>query len=229
VTAAVKIAHELGIPKLTVEAVCRGARMSKGTFYGLFGSSDAFVGYCFETTFERTTGTFLEAIERDEPCWRQKFDRAVAALFATVSAEPLPAELCLVHCFQAPEQSLEHSFEKLVCLLKTSLEEGRRESRLLAPRDWPEPPPGAEEYLARALASFISQRLRTGNAGCLPAYRADMLTLVLTIFFGPRVAKAHSAGDRTDAGGALPYPAPAPGVVGGTGEVAAGDQAPCAR
>jgi AcrR family transcriptional regulator len=105
-------AHREGLRAQTVNALTKQVRIGRGTFYELFSSRAA----CVEFACQAATGVLVQALEgvadgggsRDE-----RAERTVDALIDAAGAEPLLAELCLVHSPTA-ELAYPHRFRQAV-------------------------------------------------------------------------------------------------------------------
>ncbi len=89
-------AHEYGLPRVTTDTIVNRARIARNALYELFESRGACVEFACETATMRLT-TPLAAVAAADGSRRERAERTVDALIDAVSAEPLMAELCLVH------------------------------------------------------------------------------------------------------------------------------------
>jgi hypothetical protein len=103
--------------------------------------------------------------------WPAVVDAKVEALYASVAANPLLAELCLVHSYGLLEEAAGHDFEATVDEVARMLSAARRQEGRRAV-------PLLEEYLARAIVSLAASRALQGGVDGLAAERPAMVTLV---------------------------------------------------
>jgi AcrR family transcriptional regulator len=95
VVAAAEQAHEEGLAGVTVSALTGRARMSRKTFYDYFGNRDECVDYASE---EAASYLFEPLAEADRGrSAEERLAAGVAALLGAIEAEPILAELALVH------------------------------------------------------------------------------------------------------------------------------------
>jgi AcrR family transcriptional regulator len=185
VMGAARGAHELGIGGVTVKVICADAKMARNTFYDLFSDVAACLRLGFRESFELIDPTPEPGDASEEESWPAETDAAIARLYAAVAAEPLLAELCLVHSFGAPAESAGHDFEAVVGGMEARLRRGRDAAKALLGKGHPDPGPVTDEYLARTIVSLAQLKLMQGDAGSLFEHRAEMSLLVATSYFGP--------------------------------------------
>ena len=154
--------------------------MARNTFYGLFESATDCLRHGILEGFQR----LLEPVRRPsqgEP-WLDQVDLAVGGFFAAVAAEPLLAELCLVHSFGVAEGGENPDFEAGVESIAALLSGGRKAAA--GARGRPEPPAPTEQFLARTIVSLAAGKVRRGEAATLPDHRGEMVLLVASSYFG---------------------------------------------
>jgi AcrR family transcriptional regulator len=176
VAAIAELAHEREVGKVEVSMVCTVAGVGLRAFYGHFPTIEDCRKYAFAKAFDH----LCEGIARggDPAEWPRVLDASLTAFFAAIAADPLLAELCLLHSQAVPEEAAGHDREAVVNTLVALLREGRAAAASSAPAQ-PEPPPLTEELLARALVSLATQGLLLGDAEELPAYKDELLALIL--------------------------------------------------
>lgn len=171
VDAVAEIAHEFGLQAITIQAVCRLARMARVTYYSLFESSSGCLRYSFAAAYGEVVGPVAAA--HAETDWPAAIEAATERLYAGVARQPLLAELCLVHCHGAAEEAAGHDFEAAVDSFAAMLRAGRaQEGR--------RPRPLADEYLARTIVSRAASRALRGEADQLAADSRTMSSLIAT-------------------------------------------------
>ncbi len=157
--------------------------MSRNKFYELFDGKGECLRYSFQVASDIPIGPVKAAGQGDEP-WLERVHAAIEGFFAAIVAEPLLAELCLVHSLTAPVESEGHGFEAGVEAMTGALGGGRDAGLLARGERYSEPPPQAEELLARGIVSLASLRIRQGEAKELPALCDELVQLAATPFLG---------------------------------------------
>jgi AcrR family transcriptional regulator len=184
ISAVAELACERGLEEITVSDICRRARIGRAHLYSLFDGREACLEYAFAGAFEAVFGpTDAVKLEPDER-WLDQLDAAIDALFAAIVAEPLLAELCLVHA-AGSTGATGCDFEAAVDVLRRLVAGGREAARARREAVTPDPGPLIEEYLAGSIASLARLRVMNGKAMELPGHRNEMVLLVATAFFGP--------------------------------------------
>jgi AcrR family transcriptional regulator len=168
VIAIAELAHEHGTVNVTTSRIVAGSHMSRGTLYELFESKDACLSFAFEQAYERIFDP-VSAVCGAEP-WIDRVNAALDSLFAAIEAEPLLAELCLVHSLGAPEDTSVHQagVETLIKAITPgpSADDLRPASR------------HTEELLARGILSLAGRRVREGRTATLPKEKGELVRLV---------------------------------------------------
>jgi AcrR family transcriptional regulator len=178
-----EIAHERGVGELTATRIVRGARMSRNTFYELFGSKEESLRYAFQEAFEYLFGSVRRVNEVNGP-WLDRLQASLDAFFAAIVEDPVLAELCLVHSFGAAVEAEGFDYEAGVGTMIDVMNGGREAGKAAATDGHTEPPPQVEEFLARSIVSLAATRVRKGEAERLPEHRDELVRLAATPFFG---------------------------------------------
>lgn len=187
VAAVAEIAHERGVNELTATRIVRGARMSRNTFYELFGSKEECLRFAFQEAYEYLFGS-VRRLSRTQGPWLERLNAALDAFFAAIVEDPVLAELCLVHSFGAAAQSEGVDYEAGVETMIEVIGDGRAAGKAAVGDAYCEPLPQVEEFLARAILSLAATRVRRGEAGRLPAQRGELVRLAATPFLGAEKA-----------------------------------------
>ena len=182
--AAAKIAHEFGIAAVTVRGICELGRMARNSFYEVFAGVEDCLRFGFAEGFGLIFGG-LGAVSAAPAPWPQRLDAGLESFYGAVAAQPLWAELCLVHCFGAAEAAAGNDFEAGVAAMVGLLEGGREIAGVTARAS---PAPLTEECLAQMFISLAAQQVPQGAAAQLPGQRAEMVVLALGSFLGPQEA-----------------------------------------
>jgi AcrR family transcriptional regulator len=184
VVAIAELAHEHGgSGALTAAQIIARARMSRNTFYELFGSKDNGVRFAFQASYEFLFEPVRVAGEGSEP-WLGRLCGALDALLAGAVAEPLLAELCLIHSLAALTDGEGCAYQTAVVTMSELIGGGRGAAREELGGTHPTPPSEVEEFLARAIVSLVALRIRQGAVEELPGHRDELVRLVATPFFG---------------------------------------------
>lgn len=176
--AVAEIVHESGVHAVTVTRICRTARAARGTFYDHFANVTECLRYAVGEGFDHLFAPVCEVGEREDD-WLLEVERAITGFYAAVAAEPLLAELFLVHSFAVQMDDDERDFDAGVAAVVSLLAGGRENS----PAEG-EPPPLTEDYLARVIISLAALKLSQGEGETLPSHGREMTVLVGNAFLG---------------------------------------------
>lgn len=175
------IAHRQGVAQVGVTEMCAAAHMGRASFYRLFGGREAMLTYAFGEAFERILGpVHLAAGEQGR--WLERVDAALDALFEAIIEEPLLAELCLVHCAEAPKASAGSDLEAAVEVVARILAGGREEQP--GEVDCGGTSAMAAEWLARGILALATLRIRQGTVAELPMQKRELLLLAADQMLG---------------------------------------------
>lgn len=191
--AVAEIVHESGVHAMTVTRICRAARSARTTFYDLFENVNDCLRYAVGEGFEHLFAPVREVGEQDDD-WLLRVERAITGFYAAVAAEPLLAELLLVHSFAVQMEDDDRDFDAGVAAMVALLAGGRGRS---AARGEPVLPL-TEDYLARVVISLAALKLRQGEEETLPFHGREMTFLVGNAYLGieqtARILGAASVG-----------------------------------
>jgi AcrR family transcriptional regulator len=184
VVAIAELAHQRGgSGSLTAAQIISQARMSRNTFYELFGSKDNGVRFAFQASYEFLFEPVRAASKGSEP-WLGRLCAALGAFLAAANAEPLLAELCLVHSLATLTDAEGCAYQSAVVTMSDLIAGGREAARAKLGTGRPIPPPEVEDFLARAIIALVALRIRQGALKELPGHRDELVRLVATPFFG---------------------------------------------
>jgi AcrR family transcriptional regulator len=178
-----ELAHDQGIERVTTAKICQRAKMSRVAFYALFETSAGGLRYAFEEAFAEVFKPAEAAAAGIEP-WLKRVETGLGAFYAGIVAEPLLAELCLVHSAGTTGEAPAHYYEAVVELAIRLIAGGRVAGLAANRKSYRDPGPLIEEYLARSIVSLAALRLRQGGAKQLPGQREEMTLLVANAFLG---------------------------------------------
>lgn len=182
VRAAATIAHEEGVRAITATNLCQVARTARNSFYDVFPNVNACLAYGVAEAFEHLFSPLREADGTGE--WLREVDAAIAGLYAAAAAEPLLAELFLVHSFGVRVEPGQPDFASGTELLAGLLRRGRGETEA----GHHQPPALSEEYLSQVVVSLAAQKVSWGETESLAAHAREMTLLVGGTYLGPAEA-----------------------------------------
>jgi AcrR family transcriptional regulator len=186
--AVAELAHEVGVGAVTGSGICRLSRIAKNTFYELFDSVSDCRRYCFAEAYAVVVDPVREA-SAEPRSWLAGLSAALAAFYAAIAAEPLLAELCLLHSLGAVEEAQGNDNEAAVAAMVEVLDGGRAAGRAARGMAYREPPALAEDYLARMIVSLAALRVRRGEVAALAEQRSELVILVASPFLGSEQAE----------------------------------------
>lgn len=174
--AVAEIVHESGVHAVTVTRICRTARSARNTFYDHFENVNDCLRYAVGEGFDHLFAPVRQVEEQDDD-WLLEVERAITGFYAATAAEPLLAELLLVHSFAV--QMDDRDFDAGVAAMVTLLAGGREASPAKGA-----PVPLTEDYLARVIISLAVLKLRQGEGETLPSHGREMTLLVGHAYLG---------------------------------------------
>lgn len=183
VDAIAEILHEFGRAGATTSNVVGLAGTARNSFYEVFASVEDCIGYGIGVAVGELFATLEE--QDGEGDWAGEVEEAIAGFYGVVAAEPLLAELFLIH---APASRVDHGrqaarrgAEAFAPILDRGREEaGRRGLR---------PPPGpAAEFFSLAVVSPAARRVRGEAVETLVEQARPMAALVVGAYLGQEAA-----------------------------------------
>jgi AcrR family transcriptional regulator len=173
--AAAEVVHASGLHAVTVAAVAKAAGTTPQVFEETFGDLDACLRFGVSDTFERLTAP-LRGLPGGG--WRERLEAGVGAYYAAIAAEPLLAELYLLHSYgiglRPGDPGLHESVLAFVPLLEAARSESGQETL----------PARVEEFLGWAIVAAATRSVRRGRSAELPGQTAEVAAFV-AIFFTP--------------------------------------------
>lgn len=174
--AVAELAHEGGAGALTMAAIVKRGRMSRNTFYDLFADKRECLDLACEFARDCLVTPLREA-GPDSGAMNERLERAIAALVAAVSAQPVVAELCLVHAPSVSPLGRELGVDAVVEALIAALKQGG---------DAPDGgSPGLEEFVAATIVSIVATRARRGEAAELGTLQSELTELAARLWTEP--------------------------------------------
>lgn len=184
-SAMVEAVWELGYAQVTVADVIRRARVSRKTFYGLFGDRDDCIVAAFEQALAECRALALAAYA-DESTWCDGIRSALAALLASMDQKPEFAVLFLVEVFAAGETVMQRRAEVLAELAQVV----DRARSLGSSR---QPPPLTAEAVVGGALAVLYKRVREQSDEPLAAMLGQLMSMIVLPYLGARAANRELA------------------------------------
>jgi hypothetical protein len=171
--AAAAMARESGIGALTEAGVAGAAGTDTDAFHDAFADVGECLRFGVLAGFEALTAP-LGALEGGGR--RERLEAAIGSYYAAIAAEPLLAELYLLHSYETrlgPEDpGLHESVLAFAPFLAAAGAESAQEPL----------PPRVEEFLGWAIVAAAERAARAGRAGELPDQAAEVAAFLATYF-----------------------------------------------
>jgi len=202
--AAAAVIDELGYEQSSVERITGRARVSRRTFYELFGNREECLVALLDEAVERVERE-LEAAGLEGLAWRERVRGGLWAILSFLDGEPVLARICVVQALYGGPRALERR-EGILGRLAGVLDEGRREGAR-----------GEEctlvtaEGLVGGALGVVYARLRSGDPGPLTGLLDELMGMIALQYLGPRAARREQQ-----------RPAPAPRPVPDSGRASVG-------
>jgi AcrR family transcriptional regulator/DNA-binding MarR family transcriptional regulator len=180
--AAAAVIDELGYEQTSVSRITRRARVSRRTFYELFGNREA----CFVALLDEVAGRVareLAAAGLERLGWRERVRGGLWAILSFLDGEPVLARICVVQALHGGPVAVECR-ERILARLATVLDEGRREGLR-----------GEEctmvtaEGLVGGALGVIYARLRSGDRRPLTGLLDELVGMIALQYLGARAAR----------------------------------------
>ena len=179
VDATAELLHEFGREGPSVTNVVRIAGTARNSFYEVFSGIEDCIAYGADIA----VGELFVAVaaEDGEGDWSAEVHRAIAGFYAAVVAEPILAELLLIHAaasrLDRGREASRSAAEGLVALFAR----GRAAAEALGHRP---PPLLADEYFSRAVVWQAAHLVRSPQIATLPDEAEPMAGLVVSRYLG---------------------------------------------
>jgi AcrR family transcriptional regulator/DNA-binding MarR family transcriptional regulator len=180
--AAAVVIDEAGYEQASVQRIAERARVSRRTFYELFGCREDCLVALLDEAAERVQRE-LVAAGLEGLAWRERVRGGLWVILSFLDAEPVLARICVVHALHAGPEGLERR-EQLLARLAEVLDEGRREG-----------PRGEEctlvtaEGLVGGALGVVYARLRGGDSRPLTGLLDELMGMIALQYLGPRAAR----------------------------------------
>lgn len=178
---------ELGYARVTVAHIAARARVSRRTFYDLFGSRED----CLLAAIESIVGMVREellAADRDGLAWRERVRGGLWTVLSFLEREPALARVLVVQALRGGPRVLERREEVLAGLARV-VDEGRHEG---AERNGRCPSVTAEGLVGAAF-SIVYGRLVRGERAPLTGLYGELMGLIVLPYLGPAAARREQA------------------------------------
>jgi len=191
---------EFGYEQTSVARITGRARVSRRTFYELFGNRETCLVALLDEVVARVERQ-LEAANPEGLEWRERVRGGLWAILSLLDAEPVLARICVVHALHGGPAVLERR-ERILTRLAGVLDEGRREGTR-----------GEEctlvtaEGLVGGAFGIIYARLRAGDRRPLTGLLDELMGMIALQYLGPRAARREQQRPAP----AVPAVSPAPG------------------
>jgi AcrR family transcriptional regulator len=203
-SAAAMVIDELGYEQASVARIAARGRVSRRTFYELFGNREE----CLVALLDEVAGRVereLAAADLGGLVWRERVRGGLWTILSFLDAEPVLARICVVQGLQGGPRALERR-EQLLARLAGVLDEGRREGSR-----------GEEctlvtaEGLVGGAFGVVYGRLRGGDPRPLTGLLDELMGMIALQYLGARAARREQR-----------RPAPAPRAMSPVGPASAG-------
>jgi AcrR family transcriptional regulator len=181
-SAATEVIREFGRAGATITAVVSRARTARATFYDCFTNMNECLAFGVADAHERLLAPVREAAA-GEARWPIALSAGLGGFYRAVAAEPLVAELLLIHSFAVDLRPGQAGLEAAVADLQALIARGRAEAAGLGP----EPAALAEECWARAVLARAKQALLRSEEEALVAAVPPLVDLILEASHGSRL------------------------------------------
>ncbi len=198
-SAAAAVIDELGYEQASVARIAARGRVSRRTFYELFGNREECLVALLDEVAGRVGGE-LVAAGLEGLVWRERVRGGLWRILSFLDAEPVLARICVVQALHGGPRALERR-EQLMARLAGVLDEGRREG-----------PRASEctlvtaEGLVGGAFGVVYARLRSGDRQPLTGLLDELMGMIALQYLGARAARREQR---------RPAPAPRPVPCGG--------------
>jgi AcrR family transcriptional regulator len=179
---AVSTIDEFGYARTTVGQITARARVSRRTFYELFGDREA----CMIALLENILGMIeneIRAAGLDGAGWRERVRGGLGAILSFFDREPVLARICVVQALSSGPKVLERHVQILAGLASV-VDEGRGEN----PRDSGCTPLTAEGLVGAAFG-IVYARLLRGESGPLKKLHRELTSMIVLPYLGSAAAR----------------------------------------
>ncbi len=185
---AVLAAGEVGWSGVTVAGIASRARVSRRTFYDLFGDREDCLLEALQDTVERIAAEIAVAVGDGESLsWRERVRTGLWVILSFFDREPELARFCVLASAQGGPRVLEYRAE-VFARLAGVVDEGR----LQGPRAADSPALSAQGLVGGVFA-VLQARLAGSEEARLREMFGDLMGLLVLPYLGARAARLESA------------------------------------
>jgi AcrR family transcriptional regulator len=180
--AAAAVIDELGYEQTSVARITTRARVSRRTFYDLFGNREACLLALLDEVATRVERE-LAAAGLEGMAWRERVRGGLWTILSFLDSEPVLARICVVQALHGGPGVLERR-EQILARLAAILDEGRREGSR-----------GEEctlvtaEGLVGGALGVVYARLRSGDRRPLGGLLEELMGMIALQYLGSRAAR----------------------------------------
>ncbi len=198
--AAAAVIDELGYEQTSVARITARARVSRRTFYELFGNREA----CLVALLDDVVGRVERelAVGLEGLAWRERVRGGLWAILSFLDSEPVLARICVVQALHGGPGVLERR-EEILARLAAILDAGRREG-----------PRGEEctlvtaEGLVGGAFGVVYGRLRSDDRRPLTELLDELMGMIALQYLGSRAARVEQRRPAPASHPALPRSGP---------------------
>jgi AcrR family transcriptional regulator len=180
--AAAAVIDERGYEQTSVALITSRARVSRRTFYELFGNREECLLALLEEVVGRLEGE-LGAAGLEGLAWRERVRGGLWVILSFLDAEPVLARVCVVHALYGSTRAMVCR-ERILARLAKVLDEGRGEG----PRGGGCTLVTAEGLVGGAVG-VVYARLRSDESGPLVGLLNELMGMIALQYLGPRAAR----------------------------------------
>jgi AcrR family transcriptional regulator/DNA-binding MarR family transcriptional regulator len=184
--AAAAVIDELGYEQASVARITARARVSRRTFYDLFGNREE----CLVALIDEVAGRIereLEAAGIEQLPWRERVRNGLWTILSFLDAEPVLARICVVQALRGGPEVLERreqSLARLAAVLDEGRGEGARGGKCTLV---------TAEGLVGGAFGVVYGRLRSGDRRPLTGLLDELMGMIALQYLGPRAARREQA------------------------------------
>jgi len=176
---AAALARDLGPRDVEASEICRLTGSAEPLFYELFDSARDCLRQGIEEAHARLLAPILAADGGSD--WLPETAWALAGFYAAIVADPLPAELALVHAYGVDRGRAVGSIDADVAELSRLFGHGRTEAARLG---CAQPPPVTEQFLSHMVLGTAGENLRRGSFDRLTEQAPTVAFLIGSAYLG---------------------------------------------
>jgi AcrR family transcriptional regulator len=183
VEAIAELLHEFGRYQLSITNIVRLAGTARNTFYEVFHSADDAISYGAGLA----TAELFAALEAQtgEGDWRAEVEAAIGGFYEAVVADPLLAELLLVHAASCKEEAGRSAHREAARRFVGLLGSGRAQAEAMGRAPLSDL---AEELFSHSIVSLARRRVREPRLEALPGEARPLTGLIAGFYLGPTYA-----------------------------------------